>query len=294
MQKNTGTFGKNIKFWVSCFRTLCSTMDQKKGPKTVIFSTPCFYTSLGFADVFGRRSYPKRPKVTFSPEVLFKGPNHALEKVLTRETPCIYIYIYIHIVLDFRMFCSVNVRTTNVRKFVRVWGTEPRFFRTKRTSIENLSLTNRCTHERCAFVRSLVRVGSLRVLSPRKVEPPPHAVNVAPAVYDPRVCTLDLRQTIPSSVRNWKCKLTTSSKEVPCSTRKLDFHSPILISSLQLRYLDLKGTRRSRSESNLVASSYSWQQRQEQQRAGGGLETLSVTDSLPDANVFKIMISKLL
>ena len=49
------------------------------------FPTPCLTLSLGFAEVFGRKSYPKRPKKNafFGPEVLFqkssscvgKGPN---------------------------------------------------------------------------------------------------------------------------------------------------------------------------------------------------------------------------
>ena len=48
-----------------------------------------FTLSLGCADVFGRRSCPKRQKT------LFLGPRssskHALEKVLTSETPCIRV-----------------------------------------------------------------------------------------------------------------------------------------------------------------------------------------------------------
>ena len=43
---------------------------------------------LGFVDVFGRKSYSKRPKKTlFYPRSYSKGPDHALEKVLTSETP---------------------------------------------------------------------------------------------------------------------------------------------------------------------------------------------------------------
>ena len=52
--------------------------------------THCFFTlSMGFADVFGRRSYPKRPKNAFlGPRSYSKGPHHALEKVLKNKTPC--------------------------------------------------------------------------------------------------------------------------------------------------------------------------------------------------------------
>ena len=67
-----------------------------KGLKTVIFPDALFYTFPGIC----RRFRPKVPSQT--PKNAFlgrrshsKGPHHALEKVLTNETPCIYIYIYI-------------------------------------------------------------------------------------------------------------------------------------------------------------------------------------------------------
>ena len=47
---------------------------------------------MGFIDVFGQRSYPKRPKIRFLTRgpIPNKGPNHALEKVLPNETPCMF------------------------------------------------------------------------------------------------------------------------------------------------------------------------------------------------------------
>ena len=73
--------------------TIWSSMDlPKKSEKRPFSPTHCFVLQfpVEFVDVFGRRSYPKRPKRHFST----RGPNpKALmmrwEKVPTSETPCI-------------------------------------------------------------------------------------------------------------------------------------------------------------------------------------------------------------
>ena len=57
------------------------------GPKTsenghFTRSLVFFTLLLGFTDVFGRKSHPKRPKGLFYPKSYSKSPNHALEKVL--------------------------------------------------------------------------------------------------------------------------------------------------------------------------------------------------------------------
>ena len=61
----------------------------KKGPKLVIFPNALFLRfPWDLPTILARRSYPKRPKTPlFRPRSYSKGPNHALEKVLTNETP---------------------------------------------------------------------------------------------------------------------------------------------------------------------------------------------------------------
>ena len=62
----------------------------KKRPKTTIFPDALFLHLLGFTDIF-RPQVPSQTlqKAPFYPRSYSKSPNHALEKVLTSETPCI-------------------------------------------------------------------------------------------------------------------------------------------------------------------------------------------------------------
>ena len=51
---------------------------------------------MGFVDVFARKSNPKRPENAFLGTKSFsKGPNHALEKVLTSETPGMHMMLLV-------------------------------------------------------------------------------------------------------------------------------------------------------------------------------------------------------
>ena len=55
-----------ISNMVSLFWHDMAIQGPKNDPKTVIFPDALFFTlPLGVADVFGRRSYPKRPKTPF-------------------------------------------------------------------------------------------------------------------------------------------------------------------------------------------------------------------------------------
>ena len=67
-------------------------MDAKEGPKTAFSPSPthCFTLPMGFTDVFGRKALFQAAKnALLGPRSESKGPNHALEKVPTNETPCI-------------------------------------------------------------------------------------------------------------------------------------------------------------------------------------------------------------
>ena len=95
VKKVVRKYTKHKNYWEHCKNkvsftgTTWSSMDQKKSKNGHFSQRLVFFTlSLGFADVFGRRSYPKRPKTPF----WARGPNHALEKVLTSKTPCMYFY----------------------------------------------------------------------------------------------------------------------------------------------------------------------------------------------------------
>ena len=60
----------------------------EKGPKLAFFPTHCFYTSPGICRRFWTEVLTQTPKnAVFHPRSYSKGPNHALEKVLTKETP---------------------------------------------------------------------------------------------------------------------------------------------------------------------------------------------------------------
>ena len=66
--------------------TLLPSPPQKKGPKTVIFPTHVFWGIYRHFPDMG--SYSKRhPKGIFHQRSHSKGPDHALEEVLTSETP---------------------------------------------------------------------------------------------------------------------------------------------------------------------------------------------------------------
>ena len=65
-------------------------MDRKKVRKRPFSPTHCFHVSPGICRRFWPEVLTQTPKnVVFRPRSYSKGPNHALEKVLTKETPCI-------------------------------------------------------------------------------------------------------------------------------------------------------------------------------------------------------------
>ena len=95
MQKITGKQWENSQTADSVFGTIWPSTDRKKGPKTVLFPNAL---SLRFhwdwPTIFAMGSYPKRQKkALFGQRSYSKGPNHALEKVLTNETPGIPVPI---------------------------------------------------------------------------------------------------------------------------------------------------------------------------------------------------------
>ena len=91
---NVGEKGNFVKTRTPVFARYGHPWTSQNVRKRSFSPTHCFFLhfSLGFTDVVGQRSYPKRPKRHFvCPRSCSKGPDHALEKVLTCETPCISI-----------------------------------------------------------------------------------------------------------------------------------------------------------------------------------------------------------
>ena len=72
----------------SFFGTIWPSVDPKTVRKRPFFPTHCFYTSPGICRRFWPEVLTQTPKnAVFQPRSYSKGPNHALEKVLTKETP---------------------------------------------------------------------------------------------------------------------------------------------------------------------------------------------------------------
>ena len=89
MQKTQETLGK-YQNMVSLFGTIWPSKDRKTIQKRSFFPTHCFYTSPGICRRFRPKVLSQTPKnAVFDPRSYSKGPNHALKKVLTNETPCI-------------------------------------------------------------------------------------------------------------------------------------------------------------------------------------------------------------
>ena len=95
MQKNHGKpvgklTNRGIRFWHEL-----AIHGPKKGPKTVFFPNALFLRfHWDLPTIFAMGSYPKRQKkALFGQKSYSKGPNHALEKVLTNETPGIPVPI---------------------------------------------------------------------------------------------------------------------------------------------------------------------------------------------------------
>ena len=88
-------YKKRKKHWETCqntdstFGTMWSTMDRKKGQKTVFFPDALFLRFSRVLQTFSDMgSHSRRPKkALFYPKSCSKSPNHALDKVLTNETP---------------------------------------------------------------------------------------------------------------------------------------------------------------------------------------------------------------
>ena len=96
------TVGKIIKPRTPVFGTLCPSMDRKKVRKRPVFPTHCFlHFPWDLPTIFARGPIPKRPKkALFCPRSYSKGPNHALEKVLTNENT---LYIHSAAATDFQL-----------------------------------------------------------------------------------------------------------------------------------------------------------------------------------------------
>ena len=85
---------KHEKHWkksqnmVSFFGTVWPSKDRKKVQNWPFSPTHCFYVSPGICRRFWTEVLTQTPKnAVFRPRSYSKGPNHALEKVLTKETP---------------------------------------------------------------------------------------------------------------------------------------------------------------------------------------------------------------
>ena len=74
------------------FSTILPSTDPKTVQKRSFSPTHCFYTFPGIYRRFWPEVLPQTPKNTFiGPKSCSKGPNHALDKVPTSETPCIFV-----------------------------------------------------------------------------------------------------------------------------------------------------------------------------------------------------------
>ena len=80
---------------VSFLGTIWPSVDPKKVQNWPFAPTPCFYTSPGICRRFWPEVLTQTPKnAVFYPRSYSKGPNHALEKVLTNETPGMHLMVY--------------------------------------------------------------------------------------------------------------------------------------------------------------------------------------------------------
>ena len=97
MQKITGNIGKIVKTRTPFFGHDMAIQGPKTVRKRPFSPTPCFYTSPRICRRFWPEVLTQTPKnAVFLPKVLIqtkKGPNHTLEKVLTNETPGIYLQV---------------------------------------------------------------------------------------------------------------------------------------------------------------------------------------------------------
>ena len=88
IHKNHGKHWENSQNMVSFFGTVWPSKDRKKVQKWPFSPTHCFYVSPGICRRFWTEVLTQTPKnAVFRPRSYSKGPNHALEKVLTKETP---------------------------------------------------------------------------------------------------------------------------------------------------------------------------------------------------------------
>ena len=98
------------------------------GPKTVIYPNTLFFTlSLGFIDVFGRRSYSKRPKIRFSapgpiPKVLimrWKMSQPAKHPVIARKSVRSHAgHVLIATMIRFTVRTSPNIFNAQLKLFL--------------------------------------------------------------------------------------------------------------------------------------------------------------------------------
>ena len=90
-KKNTRNIGENVKTWSPSLARYGHPRTEKKVQNWSFFPTHCFYVFPGICRRFWPEVLTQTPKnAVFRPRSYPKGPNHALEKVLTKETPCIW------------------------------------------------------------------------------------------------------------------------------------------------------------------------------------------------------------
>ena len=90
--KTRETLGKITKHGLF-FGTVWPSKDRKKVQNWPFSPTHCFYVFPGICRRFWPEVLTQTPKnAVFRPRSYSKGPNHALEKVLTKETPGIAFY----------------------------------------------------------------------------------------------------------------------------------------------------------------------------------------------------------
>ena len=77
-----------VRKYTKTRETLGKSKDRKKVQNWPFPPTHCFYVSPGICRRFWPEVLTQTPKnAVFRPRSYSKGPNHALEKVLTKETP---------------------------------------------------------------------------------------------------------------------------------------------------------------------------------------------------------------
>ena len=84
--RNSGNIGEIVKTRTQCLARYDHQWTKKKSQNGHFSQRMIFAFTLGFVDVFGQTSYPKRPKKgTFLPEVLFQRSQSCVGKGPTQR-----------------------------------------------------------------------------------------------------------------------------------------------------------------------------------------------------------------